>query len=151
MGAFADVSFPLGSSTQPYEEDLAHQGVLSMGATYMPQSWFEQFAPYEYSAASPTGTQAGDHTTHLVCTRLTGLPAIFSGDALMQRSKRVFGLITPENPIYVQTGNQVAAGLAACGVKISRRATYAVDIPTYQQESTSIIAGMKASGVTTVL
>ncbi|HUZ44516.1 MAG TPA: hypothetical protein VMU63_08945 [Acidimicrobiales bacterium] len=151
LGAFADVSFPLGSSTQPYEEDLARQGVLSMGATYMPQSWFQQFAPYEYSAASPTGTQAGEHTIHLVCTRMAGLPAIFSGETVMQNTKRVFGLITPENPIYVQTGNQVQAGLSACGVKIARRATYAVDIPTYQQESTSIVAGMKAAGVSTIL
>lgn len=151
MGAFADVSFPLGSSTQPYEEDLARQGVLSMGATYMPQSWFQQFAPYEYSAASPTGTQAGDHTIHLVCTRMAGMPAIFAGDPLMQKTKRVFGLITPENPIYMQTGDQIQAGLSACGVKLARRASYAVDIPTYQQEATSIVAGMKAAGVTTIL
>jgi hypothetical protein len=35
-GAFADVSFPLGSSTQPYEEDLARQGVLHGGDLHAP-------------------------------------------------------------------------------------------------------------------
>ena len=150
-GAFADVSFPLGSSTQPYEEDLARQGVLSMGATYMPQSWFGQFAPYEYSAASPTGTQGGNYTIHVICSRFQGMPAVFAGDAVMQHEKRVFGLITPENPIYMETGDQIQNGLTGCGVKVARRVSYSVDIPTYQQQSTSIIAQMKASGVTTVI
>lgn len=150
-GAFADVSFPLGSSTQPYEEDLARQGVLSMGATYMPQSWFGQFAPYEYSAASPTGTQGGNYTIHVVCSRFQGMPAIFAGDAVTQHEKRVFGLVTPENPIYMETGDQIQNGLTGCGVKIAKRVSYSVNIPTYQQQSTSIIAQMKAAGVTTVI
>lgn len=151
MGAFADVSLPLGSSTEPYEEDLAREGIISLGSIYMPQSWFAQFAPYVYSAAFPTGTQAGAYTVDMVCNRMAGMPAVFSGSTLMQKQKRVFGLITPENPIYMQNGDQIQNGLSGCGVKVAKRADYAIDIPDYQQEATNIVAQMKAAGVTTIL
>src|SRR5438309_966658 len=49
-GAFVDITqSPTLASTQPYEEGLAHERVIAIGAVGLSQSWHEQYAPYEYS------------------------------------------------------------------------------------------------------
>jgi len=50
LGAFVDITqSPTLASTQPYEEGLAQEKVVNIGAIGLPQSWHEQFSPYAYS------------------------------------------------------------------------------------------------------
>ena len=148
-GGFADETFPITAS-QPYEEDLAGQKVIGLSGVGMPQSWYDQFAPYEY-AYSPDGTKFADWEVNLVCQRLAGMPAIFGGPDVSGRT-RVFGMISPENPVYVQDANAVANGVkSGCGVSIAKRATYSIDVTQFEEQATSIDAQMKTAGVTTVI
>jgi hypothetical protein len=147
-GAFADVTFPLKGS-DPFWNGLAQQKVVALGPLGYPQSYYERNAPYWYTG-SPTGTQGAQWTANLACQRLQGMPAIFAGDPLAQRTTRVFGLVTPENPQYIAVANEIEAGMKACGAKLARRATYSINVATFQTQSTSIVAQMKTAGVTTL-
>jgi hypothetical protein len=125
-----------------------NRGPLSQAE--LPQSWYRQFAPYEY-AYSPDGTKYADWEINLVCSRLAGMPAIFGGPDVSGH-QRVFGLISPENPVYVEDASTVSDGmLSRCGVKLAKRVTYAIDVTQFEEQAASIDAQMKVAGVTTVI
>jgi hypothetical protein len=66
--------------------------------------------------------------------------------------QRVFGLISPENPVYVEDASTVSDGmLSRCGVKLAKRVTYAIDVTQFEEQAASIDAQMKVAGVTTVI
>lgn len=149
QGAFADMS--LNSASQLYHEGLIQQKVMAFGGIYMSQKWFEDHAPFAFSGFYPTGTNVAYGTANVVCRRIAGLPAIDAGDPVYQKQNRVFGVITPENPVYDSAGDLMEQELAKCGVKVARSVRYALNIATAQQQATSIVAQMKSAGVTTIL
>ena len=150
-GAFVDVSSgPTLASTELYEEALASEHVIAIGAVGLPASWFQAHSPYEFSI-SPDGTEGAQAVVNGVCQRLAGMPAVFAGNALYQKEKRVFGLVTPDNPEYVLLGQQIAAGLKACGAPLPQWSRYSIDVSTEEQQSLSIVGQMNARGVTSVL
>jgi hypothetical protein len=136
--------------TQPFAEDLALEHIVVVGGLGMPKSWHEQYAPYEYSVL-PDGTTAGTAAVSSLCDRAVGLPAIFAGDASFQQKNRVFGLITPDNPVYMQLGDLIEKGLKACGANVAQRVSYTINVANMGQQSVSVVAHMKLGGVTTVL
>ncbi len=151
LGAYADLSSLIaGGDTQPYEEDLAHNGIISLGAIYMPQQWFQQFSPYGYGVAFPNGTGLGTAVAQYGCDHLAGLPVAHAGGGL-DGKPRVFGMLVPENPAYAEVGDQIQSTLASCGIKLASRINYALDITTGQSQATNAIAQLKSAGVTTVL
>jgi hypothetical protein len=148
QGAFADVT---GLTTQIYAEALVDQKIVSTGGIYMSQQWLTDHAPFAYESWFPTGDNAAYATVGLVCQRLKDLPAIDSGDEVMKTQKRVFGIVTPENPVYSAAGDIMERGLKQCGAPIGRRIKYALNIATASQQAASAVAQLKAAGVTTVL
>jgi hypothetical protein len=150
LGAFADATFPLFSS-QFYAQDLAEEHVVSFGGLAYTTQWYEQYAPYEFSE-SPTGTAGANGFVQLACDRLAGLPAIFAGETSYQAETRVFGLIAPDNPQYQATTDLIQDELqSTCGQSIAKRVSYAIDVSSFEQQATSVIAQMKAAGVTTII
>jgi hypothetical protein len=149
IGAFADASTIAEVSTPPYTQDLANNHVIGIGGVSASQRFFENNAPYSY-AIGGTVTNLDQVYTPLVCRRMLGLPAIFSGDAIYQKSVRKFGLIYPDNPDYAAVGKSIKQHLDACGAK-PYTVTYSIDIPTLQQQDTNIMAQMRSQGVTTVV
>jgi hypothetical protein len=123
---------------------------VAFGPLGFPQSWYQQYSPYWYSTA-PTGSKQAQFITNMVCRRMAGMPAIFAGDATYRGKTRTFGLVTPENPEYMQLGDEVQNGLKRCGVSITRRANYTINVANFGPQGTSIAAQMKAAGVTTLL
>ena len=151
LGAFGDVTFSLQAS-QPYEEDLAAEHVIGFSSVGLSQQWFEQHAPYEYSVQSSTGTAALTAASAVMCRRLAGMPAAFSGDPIAQKTTRVFGVIYPETPVYTAEVNQWKSQVASqCGIRPARVIAYAINLAEYEQESVSAMAQLKAAGVTTIL
>ncbi|HEV2369340.1 MAG TPA: hypothetical protein VGR90_05660, partial [Acidimicrobiales bacterium] len=147
MGAFGDLS--MNSVTQPYSQDLASEQVIAFGAVFMPQSWFETYAPYEYSTV-PTGTKWSDLWANTICARMAGLPAAFSGN--MTSQGRRFGLLVGDAPTYQEDGNELQSQLRAqCGVGVARRVAYTINFADYTQQAVNVIAQMKAAGVTTLV
>lgn len=151
LGGFADVTFPLFTSTY-YLQDLAQEHVIGTGGLGLPDSWFEQYAPYEYSYV-PTGTAGANGFAHAVCTRMWHLPAAFAGDAALRTKTRVLGLITPDNPNYIEVGHELESTLqTVCGASVARYATYSEgNVSQYETQADSMMAQMRAHGVTTVI
>ena len=151
QGAFGDVTFSLESS-QPYEQDLASEHVISFSSVAEPHSWFEQYAPYEYSVQGAEGSVGIDDAAAVVCRRLAGMPAEFAGDALYQHQTRTFGVIYPENPEYSAEVQQYQQEVGSqCGAKMHPVIAYSINIAEYETEATQAVAQMKAAGVTTML
>jgi hypothetical protein len=121
---------------------------VAVGPLGFPQSYYEKNAPYWYSDR-PNGTKAGQLLANVACRRAAGLPATYAGDPVYQKTTRTFGLVTPENPEYIAVANEIAARLKKCGVTVTRRASYAINVATFQAQATNIVAQMKAAGVTT--
>ncbi|MCL4422371.1 MAG: ABC transporter substrate-binding protein [Actinobacteria bacterium] len=148
-GAFADVTFPLFGSL-PYYQDLAAEHVIAIGPLTATQQWYEQYAPYAY-ALTPTENQLAQAVGDIVCQRMAGMPAIFAGSQY-QSTVRKFGLITPDQPMYVAAGRDMEQQVGSqCGLKFTDYATYSMDPSNYGSESLSIVSQMKADGVTTVV
>lgn len=149
LNAFADVS--LLSSTQIYDQYLAHEGIISIGAIAQPSWWFQDYAPYAYSPnpSCDTGVRA---IAESVGRSFADLPAIFSTSPAIQKKKRVFGIIFPEAPTYASCGNLLVSLLKSeFNVTVARRIEYSISFSQESSEAQSAIAQMKASGVTTIL
>jgi hypothetical protein len=83
---------------------------------------------------------------------MAGLPAVYAGESAFQSQTRVFGLIAPDNPQYSAVADLIQNGLkSTCGATIAKRVSYSIDVSTFEQQATSIVAQMKSAGVTTVL
>jgi len=144
---FMDLSSsPTLASTQPYEEALAANKVIAIGAVGLPQSWFKQYSPWEYSIA-PDGTKAVTGAVHGLCQRLSGMNAIFSGSPAYQNTKRKFGLVAPENEQYQKLADQLENGIKAeCGETLFRR-DYSINIATMAEQSVNVMAQMQSQNV----
>jgi hypothetical protein len=154
LGAFMDVTMsPTLASTQPYEEDLAQQHIVTVGGIGLPQSWFQEHAPYEYEyPLAPDGTKAAQAAANALCARAVGMPAIYSGDPVMQHQTRAFGLLTPENDVYIELGNELQSDFQRqCGGTIKKRVTYTINIGEMPSESVGVVAQMRSAGVTTLI
>jgi hypothetical protein len=152
LGAFADISqSPSLAATIPYEEDLAQEHVIGIGAIGVTKSWFQAHAPWEYTYianASKAATAAGI----ALCERGAGLPAVYAGDAIYKNQTRKFGLVAPDGPEFQKAADIVEQTmLKTCGVKMAKRASYTIDVSRFADESASLAAQMKAAGVTTVI
>ena len=151
MGAFGDVTFLLESS-QAYEQDLAAQRVVSFSAVAEPHSWFQRYAPYEFSVQGPEGTVGITESAAVVCRRLAGMHAIFSGNPGDTVRNRVFGGIYPENPEYTAEVNQYRQDVASqCGLTVRPVVAYSINIAEYETQAAQAVAQMRAEGVTTML
>jgi ABC-type branched-subunit amino acid transport system ATPase component/ABC-type branched-subunit amino acid transport system permease subunit len=148
--AFADISQAIDVTTEPYAQDLAQQHVISIGGVVSSQQFLEQNAPYVYTVV-PTLNDLGNFEGNLICQRMAGLPAAFAGDASFRSQTRAFGIISPETPDYQIAAGIVENDLKSCGAKVNKTVTYALDVPTLANQDTSIVAQMKAAGVTSVV
>jgi hypothetical protein len=149
LGAFADVS--LLASTTPYDEALAEDHVIAIGAQYMPQSFFERFAPYEYSPL-PDCDKVATAAAAVLGRGMAGLPAIYAGSASLRSRIRVFGLLYPQSPSYTSCMRTATSVLEQrFHVRLAAAVGYSFDLSTLQSEAQTAIAQLKSAGVTTVL
>jgi hypothetical protein len=150
LGGFADLTFPSATSLF-YSAALQSQGVIAYGFPVNPQRWYERNSPWQYNTFM-SGTAWAAWATNLVCQRMAGETAAFAGDAAFQQRQRVFGLVAVEFPTWLEVADEIAASIEGrCGVKMARRASYAEDLSTMQQDANSMAAQMQSAGVTTVI
>ncbi len=149
LGAFADIS--LLASTQIYDQDLADQDIIAIGALAQPQSWFQSYAPYEYSPTS-TCDQGAKVVATVIGREMANLPAIFAGDPNFVKRVRKFGLIYPENPNYAGCALELAKILSTqYNSPMTREVGYTINIAQATTQATNIVAQMKSRGVTSVI
>lgn len=148
MGAFADDSH-LVYMTPPYAQSLAQEGVISLNTLSFTQAFYERYSPYMYSY-TPTADKLAGWYTNVICNRLHGRKATFAGNPIYKRTKRVFGLTVLDTPNYIEVGNFMQRWMKEqCGAEFVERVNYALDPVSEQRQAPSIIARMKAAGVTT--
>jgi hypothetical protein len=149
LGAFADVSFL--ASTPLYDQDLAKEGIISIGATFMTQRWFEQEAPYAYSPIAPCDELAKGGA-EFVGRSMAGMPAIYAGSPSLRDRIRKFGLVYPDLPDYTECADAFLQALERnYGVRNVTVAPYAPNVAELDKEATNIVAQMRAAGVTTII
>jgi hypothetical protein len=149
LNGFIDATFPLKGS-YPFWQAQADRKLVTMGPTGFPQSWYAERSPYWYSFF-PTGTGVASWVINMVCRRMAKMNASFAGDALYKSKPRVFGLVHPDNPEYREIGGLIENETAKCGGKPARRITYTFNVAQMGNQSTNIIAQLKAAGVSTVI
>ena len=149
MKGFVDVTFPLKGS-YPFWEALAKRKTMTMGPTGFPNRWYKDREPYWYTVL-PTGTGVANWLSMITCKRMAKMNAIFAGDPLYKNSKRVFGLVHPENPEYQEIATAIMSAMKKCGAEPVRKIAYTINVGEMGGESASIAAQLKAANVTTAL
>ena len=143
IGAFADVS----GLSEPYADALARQRVIAFGAPYMSRQWFVNRRPYAWSIFTDCSLLA-ENGADWLDRRLMGRPARYAGTDLANRPRKL-GIVVPDNPEYqecLQTGLRIgrAAGYEATPV------SYSLDLTNLSNQAASIVAKLKAEGITSV-
>lgn len=147
---------------------LAQDGVVvaggSAGGENLPESYFDQLAPYFYNVF-PDGTQTMDQLAEFYCKKLSGHPVQFAGKGATDvipltgsAPVRRVAVIYPEN--NGDPSDKISADLFAhlvsggeCGSANNgtQEFSYASDITTAQTQAETTVAGIKQAHITTVV
>ncbi|HEY2831641.1 MAG TPA: hypothetical protein VGJ14_04395 [Sporichthyaceae bacterium] len=144
LKAFADIS----AFTQPYNDALARQGVVAIGAPYMSRQWFAAHQPYSWSPF-PDCTTLSEIVAEYLNKRVFGYPADHAGPGLAGQPRKL-GIITPDNPEYQQCLNTAMKDINAAGNK-AQRYSYTLDLARFSDQANNIAAKLKQDGITTVV
>jgi hypothetical protein len=148
-GSFADVA---ALTLPPYEAALASHHIIFTGVEYIAPRSAAAYAPYAYGNPYwASGYNWGQGVLAMVCRRMTGMPAIFSGSVLTQHTSRKFGLIYPDSPDWSSAGDYILTnGPSACGLHV-RAASYNPALADEASEIGPLVSEMKAAGITTII
>lgn len=148
---FASIGGP--PMTTAYAEELATRGIICIDCGLaVPDSFFQKHAPFMWGPL-PTPEQylltLGDYLLNRVQDR----PAEFAGDESMHDEERVFGVIRFDQkiPVFNEVNELVETIGKARGFVPVVNEIYVFDLEKMPERATTIIAKMKAAGVTTVL
>jgi hypothetical protein len=144
LKVFADVS----AFTQPYNDALARQGVVAIGAPYMSREWFAKRAPYSWSPF-PDCTSLGENAGEYLNKRVFGRPATHAGAGLAGKPRKV-AVVAPDNPEYQQCVDAGMRLIEKAGNSATRY-SYTLDLSTASDQVNNLAAKLKRDGITTVV
>lgn len=145
LKAFADES----ALTTPYAEALARQKVIAMPPVHMSARWYREHAPYTWGVLVDC-SQLVRTLVDWATKRVLGQPARYAGNPEFRTKTRTLGLIVPEQPWYQECAAEGVKQINAAGFKFDHQINYPLDFNRLSIIAPSIIAQMKARGVTTV-
>ncbi|MCL4433555.1 MAG: hypothetical protein M1399_02115 [Actinobacteria bacterium] len=149
LGAFADISEV--SSTPPYDTALAQHHVIAIGGEFMPHSWYQQNAPYEYSYYESCSKFA-QSTIDVVKSAFNGLPAIYAAGKGIHDAPARIGLVYPNAPVIRACAADLTGGLQAAHVPVAATFVYSMaNFGSVMQEATAAMANFRSKRVTTVV
>ncbi|HEY2703018.1 MAG TPA: hypothetical protein VGL20_04945 [Candidatus Dormibacteraeota bacterium] len=143
VGAFADAT----GFTEPYSDALARQKVMAFGAPYMSRQWFLDRRPYAWSTFTDCSLVAMSNSDWLN-KRVLGKPAKYAGGDLQNKPRKV-GIVVPDNPEYQQCLHDGLNVLHQAG-NDALTVNYSLDLASLSNQAASIVAKLKAAGVTSV-
>jgi hypothetical protein len=123
LGAFADIS----AVTAPYAASLASEGVVNIGAPYVPRDWLVARRPFSWTPLTDCSTVVESASSYYV-TKMGGGPAANAGGALKGQPRRL-AVIAPDNAEYqacVSAGIRVVEQNAASRNDIVARHKYTI-------------------------
>ncbi len=144
LKVFADVS----AFTQPYNDALARQGVVAIGAPYMSREWFAKHAPYSWSPF-PDCTSLAENIAEYLNKRVFGHPADHAGGALEGKPRKV-ALVAPGQPRVPAVRGRGREADRAAGNKAVRY-SYTLDLATLSDQANNLAAKLRHDGITTVV
>ncbi|HEX3827530.1 MAG TPA: hypothetical protein VHV82_09690 [Sporichthyaceae bacterium] len=144
LKVFADVS----AFTQPYNDALARQGVVAIGAPYLSRQWFAAHQPYSWSPF-PDCTSLAQTIAEYLNKRVFGHPADHAGPGVLGKPRKI-ALVAPDNPEYQQCADAGEEIINAAGNKAARY-NYTLDLATISDQANNLAAKLKQDGITTVV
>ncbi|MEY2470158.1 MAG: hypothetical protein QOF21_2856 [Actinomycetota bacterium] len=146
LKSFADIT----AGTEPYGDALSRQGVLNFGEPLLSREWFTQRRPYAWSVLPDCSTIV-EEATEYVLKRLSGGKADFAGGDLKGQPRRIT-ILGPENSWYQECVKAAVKVFNAAGHPLEvEPIAYQLDIPTFSNQASNIIAKLKSERVTTLL
>jgi len=148
---FASIGGP--ALNPAYADELARQKVICIGCGLSnPDQFYQDHAPYLWGP-QPTPEEFLVNLADYMTTRVVGHKAEFAGDPELKSKDRKFGVVHFEQnpPVFSELGAKVAECGAARGWQAALTETYTFDIGKFGERATTIIAKMKAEGITTIL
>ncbi len=149
LNVFADTSMLY--SAPPYDTALAQKHIIAIGGEFMPHSWYQQNAPYEYSTIASC-SKFMTSVVQIVKNSINGLPAIYTGNKIFHHEPAKIGLIYPSAAFLAPCAQQVVSELKADHIPI--KATFVYDISNFgsvSDEATTVMSDFHQKGITTVI
>ena len=144
-----------------FYNQLAKDHIIVAGGETEPDSYHQNDAPYYYDSFM-NGTRDVTMTAEFYCKELAGKPVQWAGGDVMHPNgvgsppKRKLAIIYPQtngDPSYTVSANLfiklVTGGMCGSPADGVKGYPYASDITQAETQATTIIGGLKASGVTT--
>ena len=147
LDSFADVDSGL-QSTQPYAEALTANGVITIGVNYMSREWFQDRAPYAWSAL-PDCTLVAEVSGDVGGQILLPQPAVLAGGDMTGRPRKL-GVVHPNNPEYTRCVEVSNARIEAAGYEVALLQNYTLDLAATSSNAASILARLKDAEITSV-
>jgi hypothetical protein len=147
---FAVIGGP--AQTPVFAEEIARNKIICIScALALPDSFTQEHAPYIWGIA-PSPEQFLTNYTAYVVNSLNGKKAEFAGDPAMHDQVRKFGVVHFEQdpPVFSSLTERLAECGAQQGYETSVTETYEFEIGKLPERAATVIAKMKAEGVTTV-
>lgn len=149
MDPFAVIGGP--TLTNAWTDEIAANGIVCIACPGGTQEFLEDRAPYVYTI-TPGGAQTNIHAAEFISKKLADGPAEFAGDPAFQDSERSFA------HLYIRSSEEsdalaedFAERLSEGGVELAEQIDYELDPGRLPEQATTIIARLKAAGVTTIL
>jgi hypothetical protein len=143
--AFAE----LDGTTEPYDDALAKQHVISFGAPYLSANWMGQRAPYSWSVATECNDVASTASEMGYKEIGSGTTAAYAGPGL-QGKPRKYAVIAPDNPWYQDCANAAVQVSESHGVKITDDIQYQLNLSTLSNQAASVVSKLSDDGITTI-
>ena len=144
LNVFADAS----AFTPPYADALVKQKIVAVGAPYMSRKWYAERAPYAWSI-TPDCSIITETAGELYAKQLRGRPAQYAGGDLRGKPRKL-ALIAPDVPWYQDCINDGVRRIKEGGGDVDVRISYSLDPSVFTSQAASIIAKLKAEGITSV-
>lgn len=147
---FAVINGP--ALTSAFAETLADNGIICINCGLsVPDAVYQENAPYMWGNL-PTPEQFLRNFSTFTSRRLLGRQAEFAGPELRDR-ERVFGTINfdQDPPVFEDVRREINERGKLRGYEAAVAESYILDIARLPERAATIIAKMKAAGVTTVI
>ncbi|HEV7467967.1 MAG TPA: hypothetical protein VGP96_16850 [Candidatus Dormibacteraeota bacterium] len=129
-------------------DELSRKGIISFGG--LSNSFNIAHRPYLYGMLMGQDEQAVLASEYW-CKKLANQPARFAGDPLLQRLPRKVAIVADDLDILRPALDQLQAGIQRCDRNGAQMALYSLDTSTAVAQSTTLMAKLKSSNVTTIM
>lgn len=147
-----------GTALNSFSQTLASRGIICICGVSQPQEFYEDQSPFLGYTTLMSSSQGYVHRAEYVCKRLAGRQAVHAGFRNtpadpMDDEDRKFAILyfETEDKAYKAGVDYFEQLLAGCGVSLTTRIEYILDLASLQEQAGTMISRMKDDGITSVI